>query len=77
MIERRRERALGGDELMTQPSAATGSPADSAAQDDDVAMPTPERAVRRIASEDWAATILGLVLMVLAILGVITKAMVP
>jgi hypothetical protein len=28
-------------------------------------------------SEDWAATIIGLALMVLAMLGVITKAMVP
>jgi hypothetical protein len=44
---------------------------------DDVAMPAPDRAVRRMASEDWLATILGLVLLGLALLGVITKGMVP
>jgi hypothetical protein len=62
---------------MTQTTPAAGSQPESASQDDDVAMPTPERAVRRVASEDWAATIVGLVLLGLAIAGVITKAMIP
>ena len=34
-------------------------------------------AVRRSISEDWAATILGLVLLGLALVGVITKGLVP
>jgi hypothetical protein len=34
-------------------------------------------AVRRSISEDWAATVLGLVLLGLALIGVITKALVP
>jgi hypothetical protein len=51
--------------------------ADAPSEIEDVAMPTPERAVRRTASEDWIATIVGLVLLGLAIAGVITKAMIP
>lgn len=63
---------------MTHAPAATdaaGIPDDPGV--DDVAMPAPDRAVRRAASEDWAATILGLVLLGLALLGVITKGMIP
>jgi hypothetical protein len=51
--------------------------AEAPSQVDDVAMPTAELAVRRTASEDWIATIVGLVLLGLAIAGVITKAMIP
>ena len=63
---------------MTQPPAAAdaaGIPDGAGA--DETAMPAPERAVRRLASEDWAATVLGLVLLALALVGVITKGMVP
>jgi hypothetical protein len=38
---------------------------------------TPDASPAPRISEDWAATILGLVLIVLAMVGVITKAMVP
>lgn len=37
----------------------------------------PAVAVRRVITEDWAATILGLVLLALILVGVITKGMVP
>jgi hypothetical protein len=41
------------------------------------AGPTPVEPARRKISEDWIATVVGLVLMLLAIAGVITKAMIP
>ena len=59
------------------PVDTTADADESSGEVDDVAMPTPERAVRRGASEDWVATIVGLALMGLALIGVITKAMVP
>jgi hypothetical protein len=39
--------------------------------------PAPVEEARRKISEDWIATVVGLVLMLLAIAGVITKAMIP
>jgi hypothetical protein len=39
--------------------------------------PGVEKARRRAISEDWAATIVGLVLLILVLAGVITRAMVP
>jgi hypothetical protein len=44
---------------------------------DDEVMPEPRAAVRRLMTEDWAATILGLALLFLAMAGVIGKGMVP
>jgi hypothetical protein len=44
---------------------------------DDGGVPEPRVAVRRLMTEDWAATILGLVLLLLAMAGVIAKGMVP
>jgi hypothetical protein len=41
------------------------------------ANPAPAQPVRPKISEDWIATVVGLVLMLLAIAGVITKAMIP
>ena len=41
------------------------------------ADPGVEKAGRLAISEDWAATIVGLVLLILVLAGVITKAMVP
>jgi hypothetical protein len=41
------------------------------------AGPAPAEVARRKFSEDWIATIVGLVLMLLAIAGVITKSMIP
>ncbi len=49
-------------------------PVDAAADD---GIPEPPAAVRRLITEDWAATVLGLVLLGLVLVGVITKAMVP
>ena len=43
----------------------------------DKADPAPAEVARRKVSEDWIATVVGLVLMLLAIAGVITKAMIP
>jgi len=40
--------------------------------------PVPAEAARRFAlNEDWVATIVGLVFVILAVLGVITKGMLP
>ncbi len=44
---------------------------------DDSDAPEPEAAVRRLVTEDWAATILGLALLLLALAGVIGKGMIP
>ncbi len=37
----------------------------------------PERAERTGINEDWAATIVGLVLLILVLAGVITKSVIP
>lgn len=56
----------------------TGTPGDTEpAADVDDAMPEPEVAARRLVTEDWAATILGLTLLLLAMAGIIGKGMVP
>jgi uncharacterized integral membrane protein len=41
------------------------------------AEPAVKRTPRALISEDWAATIVGLVLLVLVLIGVIGKGMVP
>ncbi len=56
----------------------TGAPGEAEASADvDEAMPEPKAAARRLVTEDWAATILGLTLLLLAMAGVIVKGMVP
>ncbi len=41
------------------------------------AQPDVPAATRRLINEDWAATIIGLALLLLVLAGAITKAMVP
>ncbi len=56
-----------------QPGPGTPDAAEAASE----AIEEPAVAVRRAFTEDWAATILGLVLLALVLVGVITKGMVP
>ena len=60
-------------EVQEGPDPAS-APEQQAAED---GMPEPQVAARRLVTEDWAATIVGLVLLGLALAGVITKGMIP
>jgi hypothetical protein len=61
---------------MTDPAAAPSAPADpEGVGAPSEAEPAPRRCPR--ISEDWAATIAGLVLVVLVLAGVIGKGMIP
>lgn len=62
---------------MTEESRTDGGAGAPGGPDDDIAVVEPVAAVRRLVTEDWAATILGLVLLLLALVGVITKGMIP
>ena len=55
------------------PDSPAGADEDAA----NPAEPTVEQARRRLVTEDWLATIVGLTLIALVFAGVITKGMVP
>jgi hypothetical protein len=59
--------------------SGAGAPNGVAANGDDgdEGVPEPQVAVHRMITEDWAATFLGLALLLLAMAGVIAKGMVP
>ncbi len=57
-----------------QPLEVVKEPSDSPA---DEAEPTVAATARRAITEDWAATILGLTLLLLILVGVISKGMIP
>jgi hypothetical protein len=79
------EGPMDDDRAATTRADAPGDPAgepviDDAAAGDDEAIEVAggvATAGRRMLTEDWAATILGLVLLVLVLAGVIGKGMVP
>lgn len=62
---------------MTDPAAAPSAPADpeTVSAQPSEAEPAPRRGPG--ISEDWAATIVGLVLVILVLAGVIGKGMIP
>jgi hypothetical protein len=64
---------------MDDDSARTGVEAPPGVSDDDAIETAGSVATagRRVINEDWAATILGLVLLVLVLAGVIGKGLVP